>query len=75
MTSVVFVLRNLKKRAINEERGLETGLYITSPRSQRHLTKPHCRYGKEKTGTPKELIEKLALSMKNLQKLVLRIEA
>ncbi len=47
----------LKKQEINEERGLERGLYITSPRSQRHLTKPHCRYGREKTGTSEELIE------------------
>ncbi len=47
----------LKKLEVNEERGLERGLYITSPRSQRHLTKPHCRYGKEKTGAPKEMIE------------------
>jgi len=47
----------LKKLEFNEERGFEVGLYITSPRSQRHLTKPHCRYGREKTGVPKELIE------------------
>jgi len=47
----------LKKLEVNEERGLETGLYITSPRSQRHLTKPQCRYGKEKIGAPKEMIE------------------
>jgi tRNA(Ile2)-agmatinylcytidine synthase len=47
----------LKKLEINEERGLETGLYITSPRSQRHLTKPHCRYGKEKTGALHEMME------------------
>jgi tRNA(Ile2)-agmatinylcytidine synthase len=47
----------LKKLEVNEERGLETGLYITSPRSQRHLTKPHCRYGKEKTRAPQEMIE------------------
>ena len=47
----------LKKLEVNENRGLELGLYITSPRSQRHLTKPHCRYGREKTGVPKELIE------------------
>ena len=39
------------------ERGLECGLYITSPRSQRHLTKPYSRYGKEKTCPPKQLIE------------------
>ncbi|MCJ7720871.1 tRNA(Ile)(2)-agmatinylcytidine synthase [Candidatus Bathyarchaeota archaeon] len=47
----------LKKLAVNEERGLERGLYITSQRSQRHLTKPYCRYGKEKTGASKEMIE------------------
>jgi tRNA(Ile2)-agmatinylcytidine synthase len=47
----------LKKVEVTEERGLEKGLYITSPRSQRHLTKPHCRYGKEKTGVPKKMIE------------------
>jgi tRNA(Ile2)-agmatinylcytidine synthase len=48
----------LRKLQVNYERGLETGLYITSPRSQRHLTKPHRRYGREKTGAPKEMIEK-----------------
>jgi tRNA(Ile2)-agmatinylcytidine synthase len=47
----------LKKLEITHECGLETGFYITSPRSQRHLTKPHCRYGKEKTGPPKKMIE------------------
>ena len=48
----------LKKLEVPEERGLERGLYITSPRSQRHLTKPHRRYGREKTGAPKTMIEK-----------------
>jgi tRNA(Ile2)-agmatinylcytidine synthase len=47
----------LKRLQVNHERGLETGLYITSPRSQRHLTKPHRRYGKEKTGAPQEMME------------------
>jgi tRNA(Ile2)-agmatinylcytidine synthase len=47
----------LKKLQVYEERGLETGLYITSQRSQRHLTKPHRRYGREKTGAPKHMIE------------------
>jgi tRNA(Ile2)-agmatinylcytidine synthase len=32
-----------------EARGLEEKLYITSPHSQRHLTKPFRRYGQEKT--------------------------
>jgi tRNA(Ile2)-agmatinylcytidine synthase len=47
----------LKKLEVRAERGLERGLYITSPRSQRHLTKPHCRYGREKAGAPKTIIE------------------
>jgi tRNA(Ile2)-agmatinylcytidine synthase len=48
---------NLKKLKIIEERPIKKRLYITSPRSQRHLTKPHTRYGKEKKGLPKEMIE------------------
>lgn len=47
----------LKKTQVVEEREIEKKLYITSPRSQRHLTKPYCRYGKEKTGVPTKLIE------------------
>ncbi len=47
----------LQKLEINQERGVDVGLYITSPRSQRHLTKPHCRYGKEKTGASPKLIK------------------
>ena len=47
----------LQKLEINQEHGVDVGLYITSPRSQRHLTKPHCRYGKEKTGAPPKLIK------------------
>ena len=47
----------LKKIEVNQERMLERGLYITSPRSQRHLTKPYCRYGREKSGALEELIE------------------
>ncbi len=46
----------LKKVRVEEERELKRGLYITASRSQRHLTKPHCRYGREKTGAPKEMI-------------------
>jgi tRNA(Ile2)-agmatinylcytidine synthase len=40
----------LTKLEISKERDLKLGLFITSPSSQRHLTKPFCRYGKEKTG-------------------------
>lgn len=47
----------LKKVAVERKRDLKIGLYITSPRSQRHLTKPFCRYGREKSGMPKELIK------------------
>jgi len=47
----------LKKTAAESKRNLKRGLYIASPRSQRHLTKPLCRYGREKSGMPKELIK------------------
>jgi tRNA(Ile2)-agmatinylcytidine synthase len=43
---------NLKKTFIETERPIKPGLYITSPRSQRHLTKPLERYGLEKHETP-----------------------
>ena len=36
------------------ERNLQEGLYVTSTRSQRHLTKPLRRYGLEKCGAPAE---------------------
>jgi tRNA(Ile2)-agmatinylcytidine synthase len=36
------------------KRDLQVGLYITSIRSQRHLTKPLRRYGLEKHGAPSE---------------------
>lgn len=47
----------LTKLLIKIDRGLDCGLYIASPKSQRHLTKPFSRYGKEKTCPPKQLIE------------------
>jgi len=47
----------LEKVAVKGERELKRGLYITSPRSQRHLTKPLCRYGREKSGAPKKMIK------------------
>ena len=37
-----------EKILVEVERSLKPGLYITSPRSQRHLTKPFSRYGLEK---------------------------
>ncbi|MEM3357248.1 MAG: DNA-binding protein, partial [Candidatus Bathyarchaeia archaeon] len=39
---------NLKKIELKIKRDLKKGLYITSTRSQRHLTKPAVRYGMEK---------------------------
>ncbi len=48
----------LNKVQVIEERKIEKRLYITSSRSQRHLTKPHCRYGKEKNDFSKTLINK-----------------
>ncbi len=40
------------------KRRITEGLYVTSPRSQRHLTKPIIRYGMEKSHAPMEgLIE------------------
>jgi tRNA(Ile2)-agmatinylcytidine synthase len=45
-----FKSKQLTKTRAVEERILEEGrLYITSLHSQRHLTKPHSRYGQEKT--------------------------
>ncbi len=47
----------LGKVAVESKRSLERKLYITSPRSQRHLAKPHLRYGREKSNAPKNMIE------------------
>jgi len=46
----------LKKVAVKGKRDLKMGLYVTSSRSQRHLTKPLCRYGREKCRAPKRMI-------------------
>jgi tRNA(Ile2)-agmatinylcytidine synthase len=48
---------NLRKVEARFKREIQTGLYITSTRSQRHLTKPFRRYGMEKRHiTAKKLI-------------------
>jgi tRNA(Ile2)-agmatinylcytidine synthase len=48
----------LKKKESVVHRALKTGLYVTSTRSQRHLTKPLRRYGLEKHHyEPKTMIE------------------
>ncbi len=41
--------KELTKIQTAEKRALEKRLYVTSPHSQRHLTKPFPRYGQEKT--------------------------
>ncbi|MCW4019521.1 MAG: tRNA(Ile)(2)-agmatinylcytidine synthase [Candidatus Bathyarchaeota archaeon] len=41
---------DLKKTAVAQERSVKAGLYVTSTRSQRHVTKPLRRYGLEKQG-------------------------
>ncbi len=46
----------LRKAVSEERREISEGLFITSPRSQRHLTKPHCRYGREKAGRPENML-------------------
>jgi len=48
---------NLQKIALKGERSIKEGLYVTPPRSQRHLTKPLCRYRKEKSEPPKGMVE------------------
>lgn len=40
----------LKKKEVAVPRAVRAGLYVTSTRSQRHLTKPLRRYGQEKRG-------------------------
>ncbi len=47
----------LEKVAVESKRSVERKLYITSPRSQRHLAKPHLRYGREKSNAPKNMIK------------------
>jgi tRNA(Ile2)-agmatinylcytidine synthase len=48
--------RKAEKISLAEERKLKTGLYLTSTRSQRHLTKPLRRYGLEKPPGEKILL-------------------
>ncbi len=50
--------KTLQKTEVTQQRSLQTGLYVTSTRSQRHLTKPLRRYGLEKHGEkPFESVE------------------
>ncbi len=48
MKSAVQGIRDIGKVAVDVKRELKVGLYVTSTRSQRHLTKPLRRYGQEK---------------------------
>jgi tRNA(Ile2)-agmatinylcytidine synthase len=47
-----FKRKDSSKIQVRTKRDLEKGLYITSTRSQRHLTKPMSRYGMEKNVRP-----------------------
>ncbi len=47
----------IKKQAIEVTRGLQPKLYVASPRSQRHLTKPLSRYGLENRGKPAAMVQ------------------
>lgn len=47
-----------EREKIALKRELSPGLYASSPRSQRHLTKPLCRYGREKEEALTRLIPK-----------------
>lgn len=47
---------NLKKITVEENRGITEGLYVTSLGSQRHLTKPLSRYGRERTAKPVKMV-------------------
>lgn len=51
-----FQFSNKQKILVEEKRDISEGLFITSLRSQRHLTKPFSRYGREKNGKPKEIV-------------------
>ena len=44
---------DLKKQEVIGSRTIKAGLYLTSTRSQRHLTKPLRRYGQEKQRCPR----------------------
>ncbi len=46
----------LEKSIVEKGRDLQKKLYVTSPRSQRHLTKPLSRYGLEKTKRSDKMI-------------------
>jgi tRNA(Ile2)-agmatinylcytidine synthase len=45
---------DIKKNEVTKSRTVKVGLYVTSTRSQRHLTKPLRRYGQEKQGAERK---------------------
>ncbi len=52
-----FRSKELKKVAFVKERDLKEGIYVSDPRSERHLTKPLQRYGMEKSKAEVVLID------------------
>jgi len=51
-----FQSSTIEKSVQQRNRELRKRFYVTSPRSQRHLTKPLSRYGMEKSGKPKVMM-------------------
>ena len=52
-----FRSKEMEKIAVEEERNLKKGIYVSDPRSERHLTKPLQRYGMEKKHAKVRLID------------------
>ena len=52
-----FRSKELEKVAVEEARDLREGIYVSDPRSERHLTKPLQRYGMEKKHAKVRLID------------------
>lgn len=48
--------RQIKKTMERAERDIQPGLYIPPSRANRHLTKPRCRYGRERTHASDNMI-------------------
>lgn len=52
-----FRSHEIKKQVIEVARGLQQRLYVTTPRSQRHLTKPLSRYGLENKRRSRTMVQ------------------
>ncbi|MEM2876016.1 MAG: hypothetical protein QXL67_03575, partial [Candidatus Bathyarchaeia archaeon] len=52
-----FRAREATKQLVLKTRDVRQGLYIVPPRSQRHLTKPYSRYGRERDKLERTMIK------------------